>query len=264
MSFHQPKQSWCRNIIVSIQLISVGKCQYRMPQRNHLQQLLELLLPGVWGKHLIIDVCQSWKKWWQTSPSFTSGRLHSSRSWKKTHFYGERIWKRHPNRQYLTKSSDAFNTTRRANQATLQQETAWIRKVSIKIARIPCFKSHVWSQTKPSRPKPPKGDLDLLQDDVCQSGSCLGIPKPQNHLRSCSSYSTHVCKLSWRFLHSLHSCFTYLLIQLKWSSAINSGSFWSENSEASRVKCSIIQSQKLPPHTHDPWSGIIKGQSWAS
>lgn len=195
MSFHQQKQFWYRNIIVSTQLISVGKCQYRMPQRNHLRQLLELLLPGVWGKHPIIEVFSKLeKKWWQTTSSY-KWTTSFFQILKKPQIYGERIWKRHPNSQYLTNhpklsTQHAVPTKQHSNKKRLEYEN-----VSIKTGRIPCFKSHVWSQTKPRQPKPPKQDLDLLQDDVCQSGSCLGI-LTLLHLRSCSSYSTHVCRLS--------------------------------------------------------------------
>lgn len=129
--------------------------------------------------------------------------------------YGETspLWQknlegRHPNSQYLTNhemlsTQHAVATKQHSNKKRFEY-----KNVSIKTEKIPCFKSHVLlnhhrESLIPSQPKPPKQNLDLLQDDVCQSGSCLGIPKPQSHLRSCSSYSTHVCKLSWRFLHSL-------------------------------------------------------------
>lgn len=205
MSFHQQKQFCCRNIIISTH------SWYQLENANigcHKDTISSsgssFCFLAVWGKHLIMEGLSKKmeKKWWQTAPSFISERLEILPDFKeKLIFYGERIWFRGiqiVNTWQIIQSFQHNMPCQPSNSPTKNRLKA--KMSQSKLRGFPASRvmfccitiGRVWSQANPNHPNRTWIFCKMMSAKV---GPALGIPEPQNHLRSCSSYSTHVCKL---------------------------------------------------------------------
>ena len=75
----------------------------------------------------------------------------------------------------MLSTQHAVATKQLSNKKRLEYENISIKTGKIPLLQEPCFVvSQVWESFDPKATQTtPKQNLDLLQDDVCQSGSCL-------------------------------------------------------------------------------------------